>query len=221
MTTEQLIEHVENAIAKASNHESRLPESTCQIHGLMSLKVRHLLNNLCSRPNTVYLEAGLWNGASLVSALAGNEDTVDHAYGIDNWINCAWGRDAKGGCERSIAEHLDYGDRLTVFDHDLFDFDVSNIRRPVNVFYFDADHLRTKEGVVHFADALDNTCIIILDDWDTKKTYNIEDQWRAVEPPLPFTIVREWELHSRHKSDAELWWCGMYVAILKRVKNEL
>ncbi len=214
----RLIARVQAAVDAAWKHESGLPEEASQMHGLMSMKVRHLLNNMCACPGTVYLEAGLWAGASLVAALAGNERNVRQAYGIDNWIDCSSGRGAKDLFARQRQQHLaNYGNRLKVFDHDLFTFDVAkHIPEPVNVFYYDATHYRTTEGVLRFMDVLTDPCVIMVDDWQSYARYDVEAQWRKAESEGPCEVVKEWVLPSNKKDDAELWWCGFYVAILKR-----
>ncbi len=216
--TEKLIARVQTAIDAAWKHESGLPEEASHMHGLMSVKIRHLLNNICACHGTVYLEAGLWAGASLVSALAGNESNVRRAYGIDNWIACSSGRGAKHLFARQRHQHLTgYANRLTVFDHDLFTFDVAeHVREPVNVFYYDADHYRTTEGVLQFMDVLTDPCIIMVDDWQSYARYDVEAQWRKAESEGPFEVVKEWTLLSNKKDDPALWWCGFYVAVLKR-----
>ena len=218
-----LIARVQTAIDSAWKHESGLPEEASHMHGLMSMKIRHLLNNMCAHPGTVFLEAGLWAGASLVSALAGNQRNIQQAYGIDNWVSCSSGRGAKNLFARQRQQHLaDYGDRLRVFDHDLFTFDVAkHIHKPVNVFYYDADHDRTGDGVLAFADALADPCILMLDDWAIKSwasntPYSVPTLWREAVERGPFNVEREWILPSNRKGDTELWWCGFYVAILTR-----
>lgn len=76
------------ALARASlelsdNERSKLSERERDIFGLTSLKVKALLNNLCSKDNTNYLEIGVYKGSTLISALAGNKKTK--AYGVENF----------------------------------------------------------------------------------------------------------------------------------------
>lgn len=76
------------ALARASlelsdNERSKLTEREREIFGLTSLKVKALINNLCSKDNTNYLEIGVYKGSTLISALAGNNKTK--AYGVENF----------------------------------------------------------------------------------------------------------------------------------------
>ena len=216
MEYEKVIAKVQAAIDAAWQHQSGLPEFARKVPGLISDKQRHLLHNLCSAPGTVYLEAGLWQGASLIAALAGNERQVQKAYAIDDWYYCSSGRGAKELFDRHVSTHLGgYGERLRVFDENLFDFDPSRLTDLATVFYYDADHLRTGEGVLHFADVLSDPCIIVLDDWD-HPAHGVQAQWRTAVREGPLSIVQEWELPSRHKADLALWWCGVYVAVIER-----
>lgn len=74
---------VKAALELADNERSKITEREKDIFGLTSVKVRALLNNLCSKDNTNYLEIGVYKGATLLSALAGNKKTK--AFGIDNF----------------------------------------------------------------------------------------------------------------------------------------
>ena len=64
-----LIAHVCMSIERAEKHLSRLYEDVLQIDGMSSAKVRHFLNNLCSKPNTHYLEIGVWKGSTFLASL--------------------------------------------------------------------------------------------------------------------------------------------------------
>ncbi len=81
----QLVEHVKQSIVRAENRNSKLNRAVLQISGMSSPKVRHLLNNLCSLPSTVYLEIGCWQGSTWIASLFGNEASISAATAIDNW----------------------------------------------------------------------------------------------------------------------------------------
>ena len=78
-----LIQHVERSIILASLGVSNLSKDIFYLDGMSSPKVRALLNNLCDKKGTRYLEIGSWKGSTLISALYGNEHMVDLAIGID------------------------------------------------------------------------------------------------------------------------------------------
>ncbi len=217
MSLDRTIAHVQASIDAAWKHDSEIPDVARNWTDASSEKVRCLLHNICHRPGTIYLEAGVWVGSSLVCSLLGNEQFVERAYAIDNWSMASQPYpDDTGRAEfaRNRKLHLSkYGNRLTVFDEDVYGFDPNKIDQRANVFYFDADHEKTIEGVIQLAPAMVDTCILILDDFHI---FNIDKKWRAAVDDLPFTIECEWELPNNHRRDAKLWWCGFYVAVVTR-----
>jgi len=82
-----LMEHVRVSIVTARSGLSRLlvTPDALEVEGMSDKSVRHLLNNLASAPGTKYLEVGSWRGSTFVSALTGNEQTVDNALAVDAW----------------------------------------------------------------------------------------------------------------------------------------
>ncbi len=211
------VDHVTRSIAKAWKHESQLPPETLEIVGRTSPKIRHLLNNLCSLPNTVYLEAGSWFGASFISALAGNENTVKAAVAIDNW--CARGGVPAAGyseCERMFDAHRTqflaaYGDRQIKINQDLSTVD--SLPVTPTVFYYDADHGRTREGVLQFFPILADPCIVCLDDWSFP---HVRSGWMQAISESEWVIVKEWDMPTKRPKDTDLWWEGFYVAVITR-----
>ncbi len=217
MTNDTLIEHVEQAIAKAWKHESRLPPETLEVGGRTSPKIRHLLNNLCGLPDTVFLEAGSWKGASFISALAGNEDTVRAGIAIDNWCCRGGGPGENYGESEQLFDKArsrflgQYGDRQQKIKQDLFT--ITSLPVVPTVFYYDADHGKTEAGTRHFFDMIADPCIVCVDDWSWDF---VQAGWRKASADR--TIVKEWELPTEKRKDTDLWWEGFYVCILARAK---
>jgi hypothetical protein len=212
-----LIQHIEQSIAKAWEHESRLPPETLEIGGRISPKIRHLLNNLCSLPDTVFLEVGSWRGASFVSALAGNDDTVQWGCAIDSW--CKRGGEPEPGYganermfDEAVARFLGaYGERLHKIKQDLFT--IASLPMVPTIFYYDADHTQTEAGTRHFFDMIADTCIVCLDDWSWDY---VQAGWREALRESDRFVVREWELPTGKSKDTHLWWEGFYVCVLER-----
>ena len=215
-TTEETIDL---AINRAWVHQSKLSHEQLAVHGKTSDKVRHLLNNLFAGFNdTVYIEAGLWVGASLVAALHGNRESFRRVWGLDNWSQTP--RPFVDGQARdafyiAFHEHISeqYGSCVDILEKDLFTLSTSDIDQPVSILYYDADHDRTRDGVLALMPFLEDEAIVILDDWNA---HDIDKQWEDVVRSGEFDVVREWVLPSRHRQDKELWWCGFYVAMVKR-----
>lgn len=74
---------VDAALELSDSGISKISERERELFGLSSTRLRTLLNNLCTKPDTSYLELGVYKGATLVSALYGNP-TVK-AIGVDNY----------------------------------------------------------------------------------------------------------------------------------------
>lgn len=215
---ETLIDHVSESVAGAWEHRSRLPEETLEVGGRTSPKIRHLLNNLCGLPDTHFLEAGSWKGASFISALAGNEASVIGAVAIDNW------------CQRGGAPFDGYSDNERAFDEStakflsLYDagcwrklkqdlFTITELPIVPNVFYYDADHSRTQEGTQHFFGMVADPCVVCIDDWSWPF---VQEGWRAACAIAGITVAHEWELPTKRNKDIELWWEGFYVAVIAK-----
>ena len=76
------IRHIEQCLNDAENLKSKLSDEVLEIEGMAGYKTRHFYNNICSMPNTVYLEIGCFKGSSLCSAMYKNSI---QCVAIDNW----------------------------------------------------------------------------------------------------------------------------------------
>jgi cyclopropane fatty-acyl-phospholipid synthase-like methyltransferase len=74
---------IDAALELSDSGISKISEREREIFGLSSDRLRSLLNNLCSKPDTNYLELGVYKGATLVSALYGNPGAK--AIGVENY----------------------------------------------------------------------------------------------------------------------------------------
>lgn len=76
-------EFIDAVLELSDKEESKLSEREREIFGLSSTRLRSLLNNLCSKDNTSYLELGVYRGATFISAIAGNK--INKAVGVDSF----------------------------------------------------------------------------------------------------------------------------------------
>lgn len=83
MTTKLTEAFIGAALELADNGISKLSEREREIYGLSSTRLRSLLNNLCSKEGTSYLELGVYKGATIISAMYGNPKLK--AVGVDNY----------------------------------------------------------------------------------------------------------------------------------------
>ena len=161
-----LVKHVIKCFNKANTFQSKLSKEAFQLDGMSGIKTRIFYNEICSlefpdRP-TQYLEVGTWKGSTLCSAMQFN--TNCHATVIENW--------ALFGGPKEEFEHnvisFNFSDRLTVFEEDVFSFDISKIKNKIDIYLYDGDHeeLSQYKGIVKMWPVLADQCIIIVDDWN-------------------------------------------------------
>ena len=83
---ETCIEAFNNSGKYLSNHRTydpNDPSAYYNVQGLTSARVRHFLNNLCSQEGAVYLEVGVFAGATFCAAVQNNDMVA--AYANDDW----------------------------------------------------------------------------------------------------------------------------------------
>lgn len=184
-----------------------------RIHGLTSHKVQKFINLVCNCAET-YLEVGCYLGATSCAALDGNRLT---AYFVDNWEEDVQPvredlprlpPNSKEDFIRNIKAYQQQND-IKIFDADLFSVDVSTLK-PIDVFFYDGPHgeENTKMAIKHYAPALSNQAVVIVDDANFEGT--IKGARKAIDEcglQVHFErIILEEELEN---SDG--WWNGVYI----------
>jgi hypothetical protein len=207
-----LVEHVKESIARAEQGDSALTTPILQLRGMSSAKVRHLLNNLCSRPDTHYLEIGVWAGSTFVSALYENQLTAS-GIAIDNWSGFG-GPEAefRQNCKR----HL-HPDSYQVYSVDSFAIDPTKlIPDPITVYFYDGNHSRDgqKKAFTYYNSVLDDLFVAIVDDWNRVST--VQAGTRDAFAELGYTVLYEAELPGLVPNDRAQWWNGLYVAVVRK-----
>lgn len=71
------------ALELADNEKSKIGDRERETYGLSSLRVKSLINNLCSKDNTKYLEIGVYKGSTILSAVANNKTCT--AVGVEDF----------------------------------------------------------------------------------------------------------------------------------------
>ena len=71
------------ALDQADNERSKITEREKELYGASSIRQRCLINNLCAAGNLNYLEIGISRGATLISAVIGNDCK---AVGVDHFL---------------------------------------------------------------------------------------------------------------------------------------
>lgn len=164
-----MIELLKEGIRLAEDSISRLPSEVLKLRGATSLKIRHLLNNVCRDPATRYLEIGLWKGATFGAAIYSNPG---YFVGIDRF-------DTRLGPKRTIKDaerHLwDIVERFgsghsKIICADCFDMELDVLRQwgPFNVYFYDGLHSAKAQAMslTRFATLFDNELVYMVDDWN-------------------------------------------------------
>ena len=76
-------EWVKASLEMADNERSKITEREREMHGLSSVRLKCLINNLCAAESVNYLEVGTYKGATLIAAMRGNDI---NATGIDSFL---------------------------------------------------------------------------------------------------------------------------------------
>lgn len=208
----KLVAHVKQSIQNAEKGVSKLSPEILGIEGMSTSKVRHLLNNLCSMPNTQYLEIGCWKGSTWVSALYGNGSSINNATAIDNWSEF-------GGPEQDFLNNTSYflnGIKYQYYSVDSFNLDVKKaIPNPVNVYFYDGNHseLAQEMALTYYDSILADEFILIVDDWNW---HTVRQGTHNAINKLNYRVVASFDLPARYNGDQENWWNGLYVAVIRK-----
>jgi hypothetical protein len=208
----ETIAYVEAAIAKGARHISLLSADVLQMEGMSSPKVRHFLNNLCSKPNTHYLEIGCWKGSTLVSSLFNNDITVSSATAIDNWISFSGPKkEFQENCRNFLS-----GAKLNFYEVDCFKINPKDLCNfPITTYFYDGEHTELDQELafVHYNDVFADLFIAVIDDWNHPP---VQKGTRNAFAKLNYQILFEAILPSNFNGDTENWWNGLYVAVIRK-----
>lgn len=204
------IELIKEAIKKAENGQSKLTQEILDLPSYSSHKIKHLLNNL-GEIGKYYLEVGLHKAGTFVAA---NYKNDMKAHGYDNYSEFA---------ENGLAKQLAYQftqtyltNTYTISEKDIFDYYLFvNDGDGFDFYLYDGNHTdwAQKKALTHLYNWLSDEFIFCVDDYD----------WEAVQrgtqegiKECGLEVLFEQHLTSGKEGDADNWWNGFYVALLKK-----
>jgi hypothetical protein len=215
MTTQEKIQAVQEAVSKGIQRQSKLDEEALMVPGLMSLNIRHILNNLGSISNIV-CDHGSHVGGSFCSMVHRN-DNIKQAISIDSWLS-----DKTEGHEHyehflaNAKWHTPENTALQVVRSDSFSVDL-NLFPPegIDFYYYDAAHDETsqRKGLTYYLPVLADTFIFCVDD------YMLPEVKKGTQDGIKESgceVLYENELITDHEYDNESFWRGWYIALLKK-----
>lgn len=181
------------------------PEWIASLDGYTGLKQRYFLNTLMKFRHWNYLEVGVFKGASLLSAAAGNEG---YFHGIDNFV--------EGTLSEACANitKLDQANvKLTVENV----LEVNGFNRQSHVVFYDAntDEQACYRGMWHLKTlgAICDPFILITDNWSYESS---RAQYHTLLHDMNWHAFAEFVLMSDKDSDIDGWWNGWCVSVISR-----
>lgn len=207
-----LIDHVRNSISQAEQGISKLLPAILDIQGMSSIKMRHLFNNLCSMPDTRYLEIGCWRGSTFIASLFGNQGSLSSAVGIDNWSESNGPyRIFKKNCSLFLKD-VPYD----FYSQDCFTLNLTtSFSQPINIYFYDGNHtdISQEMAFTYYNEILDSTFIAVVNEWNVK---DVEIGTRTAFNKLNYQVLYEIVLPASSNADKKNWWNGLYIAVVRK-----
>ena len=200
------IDYVNDAIEHALSGQTKLNPKALSMEGMSSPKVRKFLNKLLERPESRYLEIGVWKGSTFYSALYGNNPI--YATSIDNFATF-------GGHEQIFRSNLhDVGTPYEFINDNCFNL-TNKLDKKYNIYFYDGEHYEQDQelALTYYYNNLDDEFIYICDDWNFPSVP--KGTFAGIEK-TNLKIIDQWTLESKHNGDTENWWNGVWVAVLSK-----
>lgn len=202
------INDLKNSVFYALNNENpyNISENIFKIKGFSGKDYKKFANRLLSR-NIVknYVEIGVWHGSTVIAALHGNENKLNHCV-IDNFSQFG---SPKNEFLNNWKENITVP--VNLIDSDCFNIDLQkNNIKDIDVYFYDGDHKEEDHylALKYYYPSMANSFIYMVDDWS----------WPAVQHG---TIRAAQELKLKMHSyisfqgyeDSEGWWngCGIFI----------
>jgi hypothetical protein len=204
-----VVRHVRRSILRAAAGRSKLGMDALFLQGLSSRAERHLLNNLCARPGTNYLEIGTLLGATAVAASYGNQGRFTS---VDNFSEFG-----VFGARDNLAEvrrHFSGRCRFRFLEADCWTAALRRrVPRGVNVYFYDGPHSEEDQyrAFTHFDPVLADPFVAVIDDWNWTRVRH--GTWRAFEE-LGYRVLYKREFFTPRMRSR--WWNGLLVAVVAK-----
>lgn len=208
------IGQIKQAITDAVAHRSKLDDGPLSVGGFTSLKIRHLLNNL-GAISTAYFEVGSHIGSTYISAVYKNELELPGGWwACDSF--CEFNND--GSTKKQFLENCD----KYLYSHYLMEMNCWDITKlhevcTTDLYLYDGahDYESQKKAVTHFAPMMADEFIMLVDDasWQNVRKGTVDGIQEA-----GLEVLYEQLLWNGVDSDADWWWNGFLVLLLKKTK---
>lgn len=206
-----MIDKLESFFENAERGISKIDDYIKGMDGMSGTKTRHLYNNLLTIEDARYLEIGTWKGSSVCSAMCGNSAKV---LCVDNWSEF-------GGPKSEFLSNFERyrGSNVSEYiESDCFNLDVSKIGK-FNIYMYDGNHTYDSHyrSLTYFIEALDDTFILIVDDWNWTDVQNATiESIKFLDLQILWNKEIKINENGETTHDASGWWNGISVFLLKK-----
>lgn len=182
------------------------------VDGLTSPRVQKLLNSL-SKHCKKYLEIGSALGSTSISI-----DKDCELYCVDNWSQNVQPESQEFILPLNSKEQFidNLNRKVNIFDQDMFTVDVSKIQ-DIDLFFYDGPHeeITTEQAVMYYRKSFADHCIMIFDDANWQGV--VIGAQKGIEAAGFIPIYSKLMLNNTE--DKSMWWNGLYIVVVKRVKS--
>lgn len=222
MNYTKYVKHIADSLDFADREQSKLTTvEKMRIVGLSTSRVRCLVNNLCNMKGTVYLEVGVYRGATFIAA---NYENNIKAIGIDNFCYNPMDKDpwnfeegfenVRLGFEDNVGRYKNnnrFNQNYQLVRGDVKEVELDLDEKITTVFYDAAMDLVSLNAFLgnfkkHFSDPV---TIAFMDFTNTETRENIAE---AIENN-GYKIEHHDYIWSKGASD-QIWWSGVGVYLL-------
>lgn len=225
-------EFVQHCIHEAEACRSKLRPDAVAVNGKCGLYVKHLLNNLCNRPDNRHFDFGTGTGASIVAASYSNSGAF---YTVDHFIKGRHNRPPFVENTKRFQSFCSY----QLIEKDIFAINVSELT-PCSSLFWDGLHSDegTRKSIIFCDPMFDPVFVMVLDDWNYPQT---RQGWRGALNTMQYRILFEKIISTKfsdklindnhstsrlNTADAIIdgdpnkqifpWWNGVYIAVLAK-----
>lgn len=202
-------QRINRAIAAAQSMRGDLPPEVLALPGLSSPKVRLLLHNLNAAR---YMEVGVWQGATLISACYGRP-ALQQAFAFDDFSQFT-DVNPRDIFQRNVTQWLD-PTRITFRDQSFFEIPQRELPRDIDVYFYDGLHGydAQRRAISHAWPSLADGAIVVIDDADFGDTIPGTLQGLA---EVGGRVSFQRHLPARYNGDTQLWWNGLYIMAVQK-----
>ena len=214
-------EHVKDSVLAAMNFDGVLND----IVGLTSEKVKFLLNKIASMNDARYLEIGSFQGATLCSALQGNNIS---AIAVDDWSNekikplrevDGWESEEELPKDVFLKNVNDYigESNITIMNGKMEELEVNTFPFKPNIIFYDGPHEYHDQYHIFekLDDMIDDVFIWITDDYNWRQ---VDEAVTRAYKDMKYDVIYEKKIYTTGE-DPKDFWNGLRISVIRKHKG--